>query len=316
MLEIAKLLGTLLGGGLAGALLTEWLRRRRSRVHPIPLIERVNRQVSPELQGFTLARIVGSSTVGSSTDHQLEEVKNLREYQLTMRNTSSIHLRDAEVQFEFPADDVQAWASRPTLSKTALVQVDATATEPWRKAFRWRIPHLPSGDAVEFTFRAIDPSSESFEAALYNSEGIVFERVVGEPPPKKDRELLLSNIVGLITVVAFMCVLWFALSIVLNDKRRASSKAEQLNKAENLTTPEKLTAPEKITAIKLAGCNLHVTSRSVDMHDGTWHITNEILNLGAQICLVQSEKMDLVKPSAVDPGHMRDTGRFSEVSRS
>jgi hypothetical protein len=133
MVEVLKILASVLTGGLAGALLNEWLRRRRSRVQEIPLIERVNRLVNPELQGFTLARIVSGSTV-----RQLEEVKNLREYQLTMRNSSSTHLKDAEVQFEFPADDVQAWASRPVLSKTALVRVDAAATEPWRTAFRWK----------------------------------------------------------------------------------------------------------------------------------------------------------------------------------
>jgi hypothetical protein len=144
MLEIAKLLLSFLGGGLAGALVTEWFRRRRSRVQSIQLIERVNRVVNPELEGITLAR-------RSSADSPLEELKNLREYQLTLRNSSSVHLQDAEVQFEFPADDVAGVPSRPTLSKTPLVSVTAIATPPWRKAFKWIIPHLPSGDSVEFT---------------------------------------------------------------------------------------------------------------------------------------------------------------------
>ena len=84
MPEVSTILVSLAGGGAAGALLNEWFRRRRDRVQSIPLIERVNRLISPELKGFTLARVVGSST-----NRGLEEVKNLREYQLTIRNTST-----------------------------------------------------------------------------------------------------------------------------------------------------------------------------------------------------------------------------------
>ena len=113
MLEIAKLVVTFLSGGFAGSLLTEWFRRRRSRVQSIPLIERVNRLVNPELEGITLAR-------RSSTGSPLEELKSLREYQLTMRNDSSVHLQDADVQFDFPADDVVGVASRPRVEQDGI----------------------------------------------------------------------------------------------------------------------------------------------------------------------------------------------------
>lgn len=77
-----------LSGGLAGARLNEWYRQKHSRLQKIPLIERVNRLVSPKLQrGITLAR-----AVGEGPDRQLEELNNLREYQLTLRNTSTVHL--------------------------------------------------------------------------------------------------------------------------------------------------------------------------------------------------------------------------------
>jgi hypothetical protein len=56
VLEILKILLPLLGGGAVGALLNEWLRRRGARVQAIPLIERVNRLVSPELKGLTHKR--------------------------------------------------------------------------------------------------------------------------------------------------------------------------------------------------------------------------------------------------------------------
>jgi hypothetical protein len=61
MIEILKILAPYLGGGLAGAFLAKWLRRKRSLVQRIPLIERVNRLVNPELQRFALARVVTDS---------------------------------------------------------------------------------------------------------------------------------------------------------------------------------------------------------------------------------------------------------------
>lgn len=97
MLEVVKLIVSFLTGGLSAALFNEWLRRKRTRVQLIPLIERVNRLVGPEIKGFTLARVVDVSA-----NLQLEEVRDLREYQLTMRNDSSVHLRDAEVNLNFP----------------------------------------------------------------------------------------------------------------------------------------------------------------------------------------------------------------------
>ncbi len=166
--------------GTAGAFLNEWYRRRKGKVQPIPLIERVNRSVSPELEGITLARLVGNEA-----DRHLEALHNLREYQLTLRNTSTINLQNVEIQFEFPVEDIEAWASRPALSKTALILIESVAADPWKKSFRWRIAHLPAGDSVEFTFRAVNPPSESYEAALYNSDLVIVEKVVGEPPPKK-----------------------------------------------------------------------------------------------------------------------------------
>src|SRR6185503_12011723 len=107
------------------------------------------------------------------SNRRLEELTNLREYQLTLRNTATIYLQDVEIQFEFPTEDVEAWASRPALSKTAPVLVDAVIADPWKKGFRWRIPHLPSSDSVEFSFRAVNPPSDDYEAALYKTERVI-----------------------------------------------------------------------------------------------------------------------------------------------
>jgi hypothetical protein len=164
LLEILKVLL----GVAAGAFLNEWLRRRSARVQTIPLIQRVNRLVNPDLQEFTLARKLD--------DGRLEEVKNVREYQFTLRNTSAVHLQDVEVQFEFPADDVEGHAERPTLSKTPPISVDAIVTPPWKRSFRWRIPRFPSSDTIDFTFRAVEPESDKFEVAMFRSDRVVIER--------------------------------------------------------------------------------------------------------------------------------------------
>jgi hypothetical protein len=299
MLEIVKLLATLVGGGLAGALFTEWFRRRRSKVRQIPLIERVNRLVSPELQGITLARIVGTSA-----NRQLEELKNLREYQLTMRNTSPIHLQDAEVQFEFPAEDVQAWASRPSLSKTALVEEDAGATAPWKKAFRWRIPHLPSGDSVEFTFRAVDPSSDDYEAALYRSEGVVLERIIGEPPPRKR-----TSVSDLIMYICLAVVLSASVVFYFVERQEDRTIASLINSLPGRS--ERKSLDERVNPIRLAGCNLIVIS-SADGSGGRWLITSRVINLGVQACGMRPKNGESIGPDTIPANATSKRESFSE----
>jgi hypothetical protein len=96
MLELIKILASFLGGGLAGAVINEWFRRRREGVQRIQLIERVNRPISP-LEGFTLAREIDGA------DGMLKAVTDLREYQLTMRNSTSTHsCRVPKFNLNFP----------------------------------------------------------------------------------------------------------------------------------------------------------------------------------------------------------------------
>jgi hypothetical protein len=161
MIELVKILASILGGGLAGALINELFRRRREKVQRVQLIERVNRPVSA-LEGFTVARPSGAGGA-------LVEVKDLREYQLTLRNSTSTHLVDVEVLFGFPASDVQALVSLPAMSRTPLVVKPVTATRG-STGFRWAIPNFPAGDSVEFTFRVVAASSDKYEVALYNVE--------------------------------------------------------------------------------------------------------------------------------------------------
>lgn len=116
--DTLKLLVVLLGGGLGGALIAEVFRWRRGRTRAIPVIERVNRNpVASELRGIKLFR------VPTQPDEAPTEINNLREYQLTLRNTSGKDLRGAEIQFEFSSEDVEPWVSRPVLSKTAITSV-------------------------------------------------------------------------------------------------------------------------------------------------------------------------------------------------
>jgi hypothetical protein len=264
LFEIFKICAAILSGGLAGSFLNEWFRHRRDRVKAIPLIERVNRLLNPELQDITLARIVGTSE-----HRQLEELKNLREYQLTLRNTSRVHLEDAEVQFEFPTDDVQAWVSRPVLSKTALLDVDARATTPWKKAFRWIIPHLPSGDSVEFTFRAVDPPSDAYDAALYKSEGIILKRVVGElPQDRADKHVWIS--VGFALISLCLTIYTFRIAKLV----------------ESLDVPV-----DQVTILHLAGCEIKLDSSVEQTNNGFWRLRYQIDNVGDRPCTVRATKI-------------------------
>jgi hypothetical protein len=282
MLETVKILAALLGGGLAGAFITEWFRRRREKVQRIQLIERANRPVNP-LEGFILARVSGAN-------RELEEVKDLREYQLTMRNSTSTHLQNAEIQFEFPAEDVQAIVSPPTLSRTPLVLKD-TKLEKGAKVFRWIIPNFPAGDSVEFTFRAVAPSSDKYEVASYDV-GIIIEKIVGEPPPSS-KKWSFANII----IPALMFIL-----VALLIYAKATGKI-QSNSDENLTT------------VKLAGCELRIVS-AFEVYDknfkSPWHIKHRIFNVGSRDCVIQSQTLKLENPTIIRPGDTLDREQVSE----
>ena len=160
--QIVALLFALLGGGAMGALITERFRRRRGRTRAIPVIERVNRNpVASELRGIKLFR------VPAKPGEAPVEINNVREYQLTLRNTSDKDLRGAEIQFEFSSEDVEPWVSRPVLSKAALKRMEGAPSEPWKKALRWQVPQFPPGDSIEFSFQVVDPATEEYEVARY-----------------------------------------------------------------------------------------------------------------------------------------------------
>jgi len=269
--DYVKYIAGLVTGGLGGAALAEWFRRRRDKTKAIQLIERVNRPLTPGFRDITFARIVGTS------EHQLlEEVKNLREYQFTLRNTSRVHLKDAVIQFEFPADDVQAWAERPTLSKTTLIEQDAKATAPWRKAFRWNIPHLPAGDSVEFTFRSVDPSSGEYETALYNTEGIILGRAIGEPLTEVAISAKMFFTIAVISVITAAITLGNAVSD-WSQKREAEKQSDFMG--------------DQVTTFDLVGCKIKVASFGEKGDNGLWKVGYRIDNVGDIPCVVLVKKI-------------------------
>jgi hypothetical protein len=183
--NILQLIVVLVAGGAAGSLINEAFRRRRARTRSIPLIERVNRNaVASELRGISLVRIPAEPG-----QPQLP-VGNVRQYELTLRNTSDRDLRGAEIQFEFSTMDVEPWTSRTSLSNTALARIDGDASEAWSKALRWRIPQFPPRDTVEFSFQVVDPKTEGYEVALYHVDNVVIQRTEGEPTEKPSRSPL------------------------------------------------------------------------------------------------------------------------------
>jgi hypothetical protein len=264
LLELLKILVPLIGGGLGGALVTDWLRRKSGRIQTIPLIERVNRIVDPALKGFCLAR-----TAGEGPGRPLEEVRRVREYQLTLRNTSTVHLHNADVQFEFPTDDVQGWAERPVRSKTTPELLDAAITDPWIRGFRWRVPELPSTDSMEFTFRAVDPPSGDYEVALYNAGQVVVEKTKGEVPT--GRPALHAALASATSAIA---VLFLALGTATWSFTNSSSGSAA-------------------TIVDWAGCSLYVTSSFEQVNPGflsrrgPWMLSADILNMGDRECHVQ-----------------------------
>lgn len=271
LLKIVQIVLPVLGGGLAGALIREWYERKHSRLQRIPLIERVNRLVSTDLEGITLARRFGGH---NSDATQLEEVTSLREYQMTLRNTSNLHLRDVEIQFEFPDGDVLARVQRPTLSKTALVPIAVDATEPWKKAFRWRIPHLPSGDSVEFTFQAIGVASDAYEVALYNSDRVIVEKIEGEPlEPRKWVSSGFPTVLSLVIAVGTLVLVSYGLYTALYPDFET-----------------------KHTHLMASGCTLDISSditRYKSDVGSVWRVENRIYNEGDQACSVDSKDLDL-----------------------
>jgi hypothetical protein len=273
---VAPLLVGLLGGGAAGAYLNELYRQKHARLQRIPLIERVNRLVDPNLQGgITLARFVGDPA-----HHHLVELTNLREYQLTLRNTSTVHLQDVEIQFEFPAQHVQEYASpRTTLSKTALIKVNALPPDlaVFPTVFRWRIPQLPSGDSVEFTFQAESPWSEDYEAALYNNDRVIIEKVKGEPAPIKSvhrREWLILPLAVVAALVLSLTLSWLGVG-----------------------------PTDRLTVVKEGGCDLRVVSSFTryEQDSNTRIIQHRIFNAG-QTCVVKSDQLDPKGPFTIGAG--------------
>ena len=277
LLEILKFFGTLLGGGLAGAILNEWLRRRNLRVQSIPLVERVNRLVSPQVEGLTLARVTEDGG-----ERRLEEVSNVREYQFSLRNTSTIHLQNVEVQFEFPANDVEAWAERPSLSKTTPISVDPQLAEPWIKGYRWRIPQLPASDSIEFTFRAVNPSSDKYEVALYNSDRVVVEKSSDRGAKGEPKSVSLSTALNYLFAISILSSATFLSDIILGSGKKFSS-------------------------IHDAGCTLSVETSYGQVEasplfwQGPWRVDYRVMNYGLQPCVVRTGLLGSTSVT-LDPG--------------
>jgi hypothetical protein len=142
--------------------------------------------------------------------------------------------------------------------------------------------HLPSGDSVEFTFRAVDPASDLYAVALYKSNQIIVERVVGEPAPKTRLGDGLKIFLLCVLVACVLSTAFWKLGI-----RPISSSGE------------------KLTTVKSAGCDLRVVSfydRYGQNLDSPWRIKHRIFNAGTESCVVQSEQLDASGPFTIGPG--------------
>ena len=283
MLDYLKILLPLIGGGLFGAFVNEWFRRRGARVQVIPLVTRVSRSVKADMKGFTLARITPNTPP--------EPVERLHEYQFTLRNTSNVHLQDAEIQFEFPSAEVEGWAERPSLSNAPLLKIDVASGEPNKTFFRWRIPQFPSTDSIDFTFRAVNAESRDFDVSLYKSERVVVKASENEV---RESEWPLS------VLRSTRKVLFLALAVLLP--------------AGGVTIY--FVPHPYMDTIDSAGCDLSISSsyEQVDSNailpwSGPFKITQQIFNFGNGSCTTQ---MPLQNSSVVNPGSVLITSTASK----
>lgn len=199
--NILILIATFLGGALA-TVLGEWLRRGHRRTRTISLLERVNRNpLEYELKGLRLVREEGPGAA---------PVTSLRQYELVLQNTSDQRLRDAEIQFDFAADDIYASVTRPSLSRTAPVEAKPSPAEPgWTRSKRWKIPQLVPGDSLSFSFHAVNPKTSEFEYALYSDPAVIVRKTYEAPTAQRSafygdwftRSVMLAAIV--LVIVSF-----------------------------------------------------------------------------------------------------------------
>jgi hypothetical protein len=275
MLEILRSLGPYVGGGLAAAIVTILYARKMSRLQNILLVQRVNQLVTADLGGITLARRVGGY---HSDSEQLEPVNNVREYQLSLRNTSNLYLRDVEIQFEFNVEDVLARTQRPVLSRTPLVPVEAVPGEPWKRAFRWKIPSFPVGDSVEFTFQTVEAPSGNYEAFLYNADRAILKRNWGEPVSKAE------TLSWFLRPFTFGCLAILVLYLVI----RPSLSPLSPNASVELKAPD-----YSRSKIAKNGCVLTISSEYEAFKSDTglvFQVQQRIFNDGDQDCTVQTPK--------------------------
>ena len=266
---------------MIAVLLTEWFRRRRGRLQRVQLIERVNRLVEPT-EGFALARMVKEGPKGSS---QWVPVEGVREYEFTLRNNTDVHLKDAEIQFEFSVPEVEGRATRPHISKTTLEIVTSVVNEPWKSGHRWKIPYLPPKDSIEFSFKAINCPSEEFEAVLFSADRVVISKIQGEPTQGVGRGTVIAPNVTSGFIVVFILVSVIYLALRSGGIRRVAAQVEG------------------------AGCSFTIVSsyesqvsNAWGLPRGPWEIFNYITNTGKQECVLQrpGSAIKTLEPGRVD----------------
>ena len=268
--QVVPLILGVLSSGVAGALIQQWFSRRNARLYRIPLIERVNRPISPDLRGFALARV----QIEDGTE-RLVRIDNVREYQLTLRNTSPVHLPNAEIQFEFPSQNVEAIAERPVLSRTPPIRLDAKPSDDSKTVFRWRIPEFPSRDSIEFTFYAVDPSSVEYEPALDNVKRVILQKTRGDTERATNVPLRAA---AWFLLIAFSVATFFSLYL-LGEK--------------SYTWTHPPSFGDKTTLINWGGCSLvvdsHFSQGNAGVRESPYKIDTSILNAGARACFVRFE---------------------------
>jgi hypothetical protein len=157
--------------------------------------------------------------------------------------------------------------------------LETRAEEPWKKAFRWLIPHLPSGDSVEFSFQAIAPPSGEFITALYNAERVVIERVAGEPRSAEKWNATISVVLPLLIGGVSAAIIAAAGTVGFNLGYRNYGGVTAKASGDNSSIPALK------SDLSGSGCSLRVTSEADYRRDiEAWSLFTTVLNTGDNEC--------------------------------
>lgn len=199
-------MASLLGGGACGAFINEYFRKKRTLTQVVPLLERINRDpLESNESGVRYCR--------EQANGQLTKIERLRQFQMTLHNTTEQDLEGATILFEFSCEGVEAWSSATQTGRHYVAKMPE-ATDPSHRAFprqgktfvQWQFTQFSSGDSIDFSVLAFEPKATTFEASIYGKPNIQIKKIAYNQQSIETPEPQLS-LVAVIALVVFCLIL-------------------------------------------------------------------------------------------------------------